>query len=387
MSTKIFVYGTLRKNFSNHSFLQTARFLGNAKTAKNYVMFTSGYIPFVSDTQSVCPIIGEVYEVDQVTLQNLDRLEYGYTRKTISVLLAGEIDSAVPEDAWMYFNNDQTHHAIISTGDFADNHRFYSKKKSIWYFAYGSNMNPQRMIERNAFFTKRIKGWIADFRLVFNKTTGSPGFGYANIISEKNQMVEGILYEIDDRGLAELDIREGVETMHYKKVFMSVQHFGDGDSIDAVVYIAHPEKIENGLKPTKKYASHLYQGLDVLGRESKEYLDRAIKESVIFDHPKFVSEYDIPNLQPEHFEGNFLSHALSVFIDGIPAKIYQYDSLWSPRIVINVAQDDLKRASKKLDLNFDEEGFCGTKYFDIPRPGILQIGYRRFVVEREGSEV
>ncbi|MFN5547512.1 MAG: gamma-glutamylcyclotransferase, partial [Bacteroidota bacterium] len=75
MKTNIFVYGTLRQQFGNHHFLSTARFLGDAITQSKYVMHASSSIPFVSQSQAVSQIVGEVYEVDAQTLANLDRLE------------------------------------------------------------------------------------------------------------------------------------------------------------------------------------------------------------------------------------------------------------------------------------------------------------------------
>ena len=40
---------------------------------------------------------------------------------------------------------------------------------SVYYFAFGSNMNKERMIVRNAEFTEMLKGILKEWKLVFNK--------------------------------------------------------------------------------------------------------------------------------------------------------------------------------------------------------------------------
>ena len=74
----IFVYGTLRRSFGNHAILANSTYLGTARTLEYFVMHSSGHIPFVSRSQSVSTILGEVYQIDALTLQRLDRLESCY---------------------------------------------------------------------------------------------------------------------------------------------------------------------------------------------------------------------------------------------------------------------------------------------------------------------
>jgi len=90
---KLFVYGTLRQGYHWHSkFLSTSRKTCDAKTIEKYplvvgkscVPYLLGDLPNTGNS-----IIGEVWEVDDVTLQNLDEYEgigkgY-YSRRTIPV--------------------------------------------------------------------------------------------------------------------------------------------------------------------------------------------------------------------------------------------------------------------------------------------------------------
>lgn len=50
------------------------------------------------------------------------------------------------------------------------------------YFAYGSNMNKDRMKERKINFTSRQFAKLLCYKLVFNKKAKDGEFAYANII-------------------------------------------------------------------------------------------------------------------------------------------------------------------------------------------------------------
>jgi len=72
---RVFVYGTLLAGFGNHkALMQDATFLG--KTTTKGKMYSAGGFPMVvrdDDERSI--IHGEVYEVDDETARQLDRLE------------------------------------------------------------------------------------------------------------------------------------------------------------------------------------------------------------------------------------------------------------------------------------------------------------------------
>jgi gamma-glutamylcyclotransferase (GGCT)/AIG2-like uncharacterized protein YtfP len=69
----LFVYGTLMKGMRNHVYLERAQFLGEATTAPQYELMTNGSIPAMKDGKET--VKGELYEVDDETLQSLDVLE------------------------------------------------------------------------------------------------------------------------------------------------------------------------------------------------------------------------------------------------------------------------------------------------------------------------
>jgi gamma-glutamylcyclotransferase (GGCT)/AIG2-like uncharacterized protein YtfP len=123
------------------------------------------------------------------------------------------------------------------------------------YFAYGSNMNPYRMIDRKIEFSAPVVGYLPGYRLTFNKVAANIGEGYANILPDKNSIVEGVLYEINKNGMQKLDFFEGYP-LHYRRVKIKII-LEDKSIVDAFTYIAAKNMTAEGLKPSKQYLFHL----------------------------------------------------------------------------------------------------------------------------------
>jgi gamma-glutamylcyclotransferase len=138
----------------------------------------------------------------------------------------------------------------------------------IWYFAYGSNMNParladQRLKERAVQMGPRIGGRLDGWRLAFNKIARSPeGAAAGNIVEAPGEVVHGTLNQMPDAGLAVLDIWERVAGGHYRRQTVAVVRADTGETVEAVTYIAL--KVGEGLKPTREYLGHLLAGKDLL---------------------------------------------------------------------------------------------------------------------------
>jgi gamma-glutamylcyclotransferase (GGCT)/AIG2-like uncharacterized protein YtfP len=74
-SSKIFVYGTLKRGYCRASALSGQRFLGAAATAPAYRMFDCGSYPGLVESDEGLSIEGEVWEIDIECLQLLDDVE------------------------------------------------------------------------------------------------------------------------------------------------------------------------------------------------------------------------------------------------------------------------------------------------------------------------
>ena len=110
----MFVYGTLKKGFSNHFFLSGARYLGPARTVNRYALYVDMY-PGVYPRDQVSSIVGQLFEVDSATLNRLDALEDHprlYRRELIEV----ETDEG-RRTAWIYFYPEKGGQ-LIASGEF-----------------------------------------------------------------------------------------------------------------------------------------------------------------------------------------------------------------------------------------------------------------------------
>jgi len=142
--------------------------------------------------------------------------------------------------------------------------------EKIYYFAYGSNMNPERMAERGAHFTLRHKHTLRGYCLKFNKISSQrPGTGCANIVPDENGYVEGVVYKITVRGLYNLDKFEGYPD-HYDRVRLILDLNGFEETVKT--YMALPDKIGECLRPSKSYLEHLLKAKDYMSAEYYSYL-------------------------------------------------------------------------------------------------------------------
>jgi gamma-glutamylaminecyclotransferase len=74
--TRVFVYGTLKRHGGNHRFLAGQEFLGEAQTVGGHVLYSLGDYPgMVRSTDSTQSVIGEVWNVTDACLAELDALE------------------------------------------------------------------------------------------------------------------------------------------------------------------------------------------------------------------------------------------------------------------------------------------------------------------------
>lgn len=91
---KVFVYGSLKEGYWNHVCIKGSKRISNATTEEAiYDMRDSGYPLLFEGGEDI--VSGEVYEVDDATLERCDRLEGHpnfYKRTPVSVVLtSGEV--------------------------------------------------------------------------------------------------------------------------------------------------------------------------------------------------------------------------------------------------------------------------------------------------------
>jgi len=151
------------------------------------------------------------------------------------------------------------------------------QKEKMNYFAYGSNMNIQRMQQRDVYFSTRQKACLFGYCLSFNKSSSfSDGRGYANIVANPDGRVEGILYDITEQGIINLDGYEKYPHEYDRQQL--VVRLKSGEEVTAHAYISQPNRICNDLRPTKEYLRHLLCAGDLL---STNYMSRLMSQMTV----------------------------------------------------------------------------------------------------------
>lgn len=139
-----------------------------------------------------------------------------------------------------------------------------------YYFAYGSNMNSERMAVRDLQVLSACSGWLEGFGLRFNKCSRRDAtLACANVVYAPRERVEGVLYHLaTSTEIIKLDPHEGAPFMYSRELFQ-VQTISS--LLPAWTYIANPAVIDNTIRPARWYVEHLLAGKAFL---TPEYWDR-----------------------------------------------------------------------------------------------------------------
>lgn len=135
----------------------------------------------------------------------------------------------------------------------------------VWYFAYGSNMQPatfagRRGITPSRAFAARAPGW----RLVLDKTPLVPiGESFANLCADADAHAWGVVYEIGEDDLAHVDLTEGVLIGNYARVEIAVETVAAGGPSRAFTLVS--DKRADDLRPSARYMSLLIEGATTHG--------------------------------------------------------------------------------------------------------------------------
>ena len=259
---KVFVYGTLLKGENLNSCLNNSQFIGYGFTKG--ALFDLGYYPGIR--KGYDDVYGELYEVNDETLRQLDQIERYcpgnqaqslYMRKEVTIIM---LHDGSLEQAYVYFyNRECDDENKIVCGDYRRYKMEQSSKNEQWYIAYGSNMSRERLVERIGSIAEEKKAYIKRYRLVFNKIPSSGKGAYANIFYAPEYRCPCVAYKISMEQLKILDGYEG-EPCHYVRLGVPGSH----------VYVAHPAKLIWDRTPSSNYLEHIYQGYQEHGFETTD---------------------------------------------------------------------------------------------------------------------
>ena len=131
----------------------------------------------------------------------------------------------------------------------------------MYYFAYGSNMNPERLRARVGNYSNMQYGVLKGYKLTFNKKSNTPRRGYATIEKCENSYVSGIIYNLSQKAIEILDMYEGFP-LHYTKSYLNVETAKG--VCECVVYIANKDRVGVNLRPSYEYFEHLKKGWEII---------------------------------------------------------------------------------------------------------------------------
>jgi gamma-glutamylcyclotransferase (GGCT)/AIG2-like uncharacterized protein YtfP len=143
------------------------------------------------------------------------------------------------------------------------------------YFAYGSNMDARQMQQRlpgaELIGPARLEG----FRLAFTVFSRSWQAGAANLELDPDGRVYGVLWELPEDGVKQLDSFEGHPTFYRREEV--IVEAAEGPTIAWTYRVAHQEGAF--VRPSDEYLQLMYSAIRVHGLppEALDLVDRAAR--------------------------------------------------------------------------------------------------------------
>lgn len=129
----------------------------------------------------------------------------------------------------------------------------------IRYFAYGSNMLTERLQSRCPSAKRRHVARADNWALSFSKKS-QDGSGKATISEVAGERVFGVVFDLDESELPELDRFEGAGKGYDRRDDLAVQVEDSEELFYVVTYIASPSYIDISLEPFDWYLSLVVVG-------------------------------------------------------------------------------------------------------------------------------
>ena len=127
----------------------------------------------------------------------------------------------------------------------------------LWYFAYGSNLDPGTFLGRRRMRPRDTRRARLDgYRLIFDLPVGKGERAVANLLPASGSHVHGVAYSIGRIQAAWLDRTEGVPRA-YRRVEVPLV-IEDAPASEAFTYVS--ERRTPGRKPSERYMNLLLRG-------------------------------------------------------------------------------------------------------------------------------
>ena len=137
---------------------------------------------------------------------------------------------------------------------------------SVWYFAYGSNMQSATFRGRRGHtWTRALAARVDGWRLALDKPSlVSSSESVATLVADPSAHTFGVLYEISEEELAQLDLTEGVLIGHYRRIEVTAEPVGERhEAVRAVTLVSDTQRSD--LRPSERYVRLLVEGAEEHG--------------------------------------------------------------------------------------------------------------------------
>jgi len=137
---------------------------------------------------------------------------------------------------------------------------------TLWYFAYGSNMQTATFRGRRGIAYRRaVPARLAGWRLVVDKPPLVPiGHAFANIVPDPAGVVLGVLYDITPADMEHVELTEGVRIGNYRRIDVTVAPLAPPPR-DVIAATLASDARTPGLLPSDRYMACLVAGAEEHG--------------------------------------------------------------------------------------------------------------------------
>ncbi len=260
MNYKVFVYGTLLQGEMRNPVLDGSHYLGPA-LATGQLVDLGSYPALIEGNGGV---VGELYAVNRLVLEQLDRIEGFDARRPLASLYRREtieirhFADGRRERVLTYRYHRPHDGEPITHGDYR-RHKLEQEDAEQWIIAYGSNMCRDRLAARVGEPLAMERGWLPGFELRLNKLAQSGRSVCANVgWAGRSARCPAVAWKLDPDQAATLDIYEGTPD-HYLRMTLPFDGDERGRRI-CQVYVAHPDRLHDGAGPSEEYVEHIRRG-------------------------------------------------------------------------------------------------------------------------------
>ena len=141
----------------------------------------------------------------------------------------------------------------------------------MFYFAYGSNMDERQMRGRCPESTLVGIAILDGYRLGFTRYAASRNGGVADVVSEPDRSVWGLVYKVTAKDMERLDAMEG-RGKAYERMTVTAR-FLDGRAVEAETYYVINKQPD--IKPSEEYQALLLNAAKMY-KFPAEYVERSI---------------------------------------------------------------------------------------------------------------